>query len=58
MELWFYQKEGSFLNHERKVVAPNKAPNIFVKNIAISLGYDTESFDNDTLIIYTMDSVK
>ena len=58
MELWFYQKEGSFLNHEHEVVAPHKAPNIFVKDIAISLGYDTESFENDTLIIYTMDSVK
>lgn len=58
MELWFYQKEGSFLNNEHKAVAPHKAPNIFVKNIAISLGYDTESFENDTLIIYTMDSVK
>ena len=58
MELWFYQKEGSFLNHERKAVTPHKAPNIFVKNIAISLGYDTESFENDTLIIYTMDSIK
>lgn len=58
MELWFYQKEGSFLDRERKEVTPHKAPNIFVKNIAISLGYDTESFENDTLIIYTMDSVK
>lgn len=58
MELWFYQREGSFLNNEYKVVAPHKAPNIFVKDIAISLGYDTESFENDTLIIYTMDSVK
>lgn len=58
MELWFYQKEGSFLDRERKAVTPHKAPNIFVKNIAISLGYDTESFENDTLIIYTMDSVK
>lgn len=58
MELWFYQKEGSFLNNEHKVVTPHKAPNIFVKDIAISLGYDTESFKNDTLIIYTMDSVK
>lgn len=58
MELWFYQKEGSFLNNERKVVTPHKAPNIFVKDIAISLGYDTESFENDTLIIYTMNSIK
>lgn len=58
MELWFYQKEGSFLNHEYKVVAPHEAPNIFVKDIIISLGYDTESFDNDTLIIYTMNSIK
>lgn len=58
MELWFYQKEGSFLDHEHKAVKAHAAPNIFVKDIAISLGYDTENFENDTLIIYTMDSVK
>lgn len=58
MELWFYQKEGSFLNRNLETVKPHKAPNIFVKNIGISLGYDTNSFENDTLIIYTMDTIK
>lgn len=58
MELWFYQKEGSFKNREGNAVASEKTPNIFVKDIAISLGYDTNSFENDTLVIYTMDSIK
>lgn len=33
-------------------------PNIFVDNIKISLGYDLNNFDNDTVIIYTLDSAQ
>lgn len=33
-------------------------PNIFVDNIKISLGYDLNSFDNDTVIVYTLDSAQ
>lgn len=33
-------------------------PNIFVDNIKISLGYDLNNFDNDTVIVYTLDSVQ
>ena len=58
MELWFFQKEGSFINQEFKAIEPSKTPNIFVKDISISMGYDANSFEEDTLIIYTMDSVK
>ena len=58
MELWFYQKEGSFLNQNQEVVPPQTTPNIFVKDIAISFGYGTEGFENDALIIYTMDTIK
>jgi hypothetical protein len=58
MELWFYQKQGSFLNKNQEVVEPQKTPNIFVKDIAVSLGYDTDNFENDTLVIYTMDTIK
>ena len=33
-------------------------PNIFVDNIKISLGYDLNNFDNDTVIVYTLDSAQ
>ena len=33
-------------------------PNIFVDNIKISLGYDLNNFDNDTVIVYTLDSTQ
>lgn len=58
MELYFYQKKGSFLNYKDEIVPPHTLPNIFVKDITISFGYDAESFEDDTLIIYTLDSVK
>ena len=58
MELWFYQKERSFLNQNQEIVPPQTTPNIFVKDIVISFGYGTEGFENDALIIYTMDTIK
>lgn len=33
-------------------------PNIFVDNIKISLGYDLNNFDNDAVIVYTLDSTQ
>lgn len=33
-------------------------PNIFVDNIRISLGYDLNNFDNDAVIVYTLDSAQ
>lgn len=33
-------------------------PNIFVDNIKISLGYDLNNFDNDAVIVYTLDSAQ
>ena len=33
-------------------------PNIFVDNIKISLGYDLNNFDNDTVIVYTLNSAQ
>lgn len=33
-------------------------PNIFVDNIKISLGYDLNNFDNDAVIVYTLNSVQ
>lgn len=32
--------------------------NIFVDNITISLGYDLNNFDNDTVIVYTLNSTQ
>ena len=59
MELWFFQKEGSFLNSNGEAVSYENLPNnIFVKDINISLGYDAEQFENDTLILYTSDLTK
>lgn len=33
-------------------------PNIFVDNIKISLGYDLNNFDNDAVVVYTLDSAQ
>ena len=62
MELWFFQKEGSFLDIEGNLIPykninnENLPNNIFVKDINVSLGYDASQFNNDTLILYTQDS--
>ena len=59
MELWFFQKEGSFLDIEGNLIPykninnENLPNNIFVKDINVSLGYDASQFNNDTLILYT-----
>ena len=56
MELWFYQKAGSFKNAQGTEIPYENIPsNILVKDINVALGYDTQSFDKDTLILYTQD---
>lgn len=40
------------------VYAEEMEPNIFVGNIKISLGYDLNNFDNDAVIVYTLDSAQ
>lgn len=40
------------------VYAEEMEPNIFVDNIKISLGYDLNNFDNDAVIVYTLDSAQ
>lgn len=56
MELWFYQKTGSFKNAQGAAIPyENMSNNILVKDINVALGYDTQSFDKDTLILYTQD---
>lgn len=57
MELEFYEISGSFVNNQgQEIPWENLPPNIFVKDIYISLGYDSNSFDTDTIIIYSLDS--
>lgn len=56
MELWFYQKAGSFKNAQGVAIPyENMSSNVLVKDINVALGYDTQSFDKDTLILYTQD---
>lgn len=57
MELEFYEKDGTFKDSLGEDIPwENEPPNIFVKDIYISLGYDSNSFDTDTLMIYSLDS--
>ena len=59
MVLYFYQEPGSFINGKGELIpSENRPANIFVKDVVISLGYDTESFEDDSLIIYTLNSQK
>ena len=64
MELQFYQTPGTFVDVEGEAV-PFKdfldnliAPNIFLKDPYISLGYDISEFDEEMVQIYTFDSKK
>lgn len=54
MKLEFFQND-EFKDSQKNLVPGNLPPNIFVKDIIISLGYDTNQFENDTLMLYTLD---
>ena len=62
MELSFYQKPGTFVDAQNTPIPHqgflNKLVdnNLFVKDPYISLGYDTREFQNDDVIIYTLDT--
>ena len=59
IELWFYQKEGTFFNQEGVFIPhENKPPNIFIKDPIVAFGYDSNSFEDDALILYSLDSQK
>lgn len=59
MKLYFYQKKGSFKNSQEDIVSHLNTPaNILVKDITVSIGYDAEQFDKDTLILFTSNSKK
>lgn len=62
MELSFYQKPGTFVDAQ-DIPIPHQGflnklvdNNLFVKDPYISLGYDTREFQNDDVIIYTLDT--
>lgn len=55
----FFQDNQSFKispNSINCVDTTGYAPNLFVKDIVITLGYDIGDFENDTLIIFSSDS--
>lgn len=41
-----------------KLYTTEMEPNIFVDNIQVSLGYDLNNFENDTVIVYTLNSAQ
>lgn len=62
MELSFYQKPGTFVDAQG-IPIPHQGflnklvdNNLFIKDPYISLGYDTREFQNDDVIIYTLDT--
>ena len=60
MKLEFFQDKGSFKD-KNGIEIPctlTTPPNLFVKDIIISLGYDAQQFENDTVILYTPNSQK
>ena len=62
MELQFYQKPGSFIDIDGNEIpfmdflGNYIAPNIYLKDPYITLGYDINEFDEEMVTIYTFDS--
>lgn len=50
--------EKNTINGNDYISEAKMEPNIFVNNIKISLGYDLNNFDNDTVIVYTLNSTQ
>ena len=55
MQLQFYQK-GDFKQSSGEVFPTYEDENLFVKDVYISLGYDANEFENDTVSIYSFGS--
>ena len=62
MELSFYQKPGTFVDAQG-IPIPHQGflnklvdNNLFIKDPYITLGYDTREFQNDDVIIYTLNT--
>lgn len=49
----FYQDKDSFLNINKEVITHDVGPNLFIKDLYISVGYDSSAFDTDTVVIFS-----
>ena len=62
IELQFYQTAGSFKDRDNQLIPYQDflghyiKPNLYVKDVYISLGYDVSEFDKEMIQIYTLDS--
>lgn len=62
MELQFYQTKNSFKDRDgleipfKDFLGHYIKPNLYVKDVYISLGYDVEEFDQEMVQIYTLNS--
>ena len=57
MELQFYQNKD-FYNQNNELVQVLENPNLFAKDVIISLGYDVNEFEDDEVRIFSLDSPK
>lgn len=55
MSLYFYQDANFIDANGDPIPVVDEYNNLFVTNCFISLGYDTNDFDTDTLLLYTLD---
>ena len=62
LELQFYQEAGSFqdidgnLINDKDFLGNLINPNLFVKDAYIAFGYDTRDFENDEIILYSLNN--
>lgn len=55
----FYEMSGTFKDISDELIPwEGLAPNIFVKDIYLSLGYDASAFDDNTVFIYTLNDTQ
>lgn len=59
MQLSFYQKPGTFETIEGDLIPwEGLMPNLYVKDIYVSFGYDSEEFEDNQIVIYSLDSTQ
>ena len=56
MTLEFFQNKDFVDSSGQSVPHEGLPPNLFVKDIVVSLGYDSSEFEDNTLILYTLDN--
>lgn len=56
MTLEFFQNKDFLDSSGQPVPHEGLPPNLFVKDIVISLGYDSSEFEDNTLMLYTLDN--